>query len=159
MSAPKRPAAVREDLPTRRGGYTQRVTVIGDQSKQTVYLHTGEYEDGRLGEIFIDAAKQGTVVRGLLNAVAITVSRGLQYGIPLEEFVAAFKDFHFEPAGEVVGDPRIKEVCSILDYVFTELEMTYLKDPLAVQPVPEAPGKREDKPVKAAGAYTVGSGI
>jgi hypothetical protein len=95
-----------------------------------VYLATGEYEDGTLGEIFIDANKTGSMVRALLGAVAIAVSRALQYGVPLEEFIASFKEFHFHPAGAVEGDPRITEAYSILDCIFTELEETYIKSNL-----------------------------
>ncbi len=125
-----RPTPQRRVLPARRGGYRQKFVVGG----QTVYLCTGEYEDGTLGEIFIDANKTGTVVRALLGAVAISVSRALQYGVPLTEFVSAFKEFHFEPSGVVEGDSRIKETYSILDYIFTELEMSYVKKEYPMEP-------------------------
>ena len=112
----------RKQLPTRRGGYNQKLKVGG----QTVYLRTGEYEDGTLGEIFLDVSRTGTVARALFGALAIVVSRALQYGVPLQEFVKSFKDFNFQPNGEVEGDPRILSATSILDCVFRELELTYL---------------------------------
>jgi len=112
----------REHLPTRRGGYNQKL-VIGTQ---TVYLRTGEYPDGRLGEIFIDVSRTGTALRAMFNAIAMSVSRALQYGVPLQEFIDAFKDFKFEPSGPVHGDPRMSEASSLLDCIFRELEMTYV---------------------------------
>lgn len=124
--------AQREQLPSKRKGYTQRFSIGG----QTVYLHTGEYPDGRLGEIFIDAAKTGTLIRALLNAIAMAVSRGLQYGIPLQDYVAMYKEFHFHPCGEVEGDSRILSADSILSYVFEELERTYIFKQL---PEPQPP--------------------
>jgi ribonucleoside-diphosphate reductase alpha chain len=114
--------AERERLPDRRRGYTQKAVVGG----QKIYLRTGDYPDGRLGEIFIDMHKEGAAMRSLMNAFAISVSVGLQYGVPLEEFVDAFTFMRFEPAGLVQGNERIKNATSILDYVFRELAVTYL---------------------------------
>ena len=107
----------RERLPHRRKGYTQKATVGGHK----VYLRTGEYEDGRLGEIFIDMHKEGAAFRSLMNNFAIAVSIGLQYGVPLEEFVEAFTFTRFEPQGIVTGNDAIKMSTSILDYTFREL--------------------------------------
>ena len=91
-----------------------------------VYLHTGEYEDGRLGEIFIDMHKEGAAFRSLMNNFAIAISVGLQYGVPLEEFVEAFTFTRFEPAGLVIGNDFIKNATSVLDYIFRELGVSYL---------------------------------
>jgi ribonucleoside-diphosphate reductase alpha chain len=112
----------REKLPQRRKGYTQKAVVGGHK----VYLRTGEYEDGRLGEIFIDMHKEGAAFRAMMNNFAIAVSVGLQYGVPLEEFVEAFTFTRFEPAGLVTGNDSIKNATSILDYVFRELAVSYL---------------------------------
>ena len=112
----------REVMPQRRKGYTQKAIVGGHK----VYLHTGEYEDGRLGEIFIDMHKEGTALRAMMNNFAIAVSTGLQYGVPLEKFVEAFTFTRFEPAGLVQGNQSIKNATSILDYVFRELAVSYL---------------------------------
>ncbi|MFL5181005.1 MAG: hypothetical protein ACJ8CQ_10760, partial [Microvirga sp.] len=112
----------REKLPSRRKGYTQKAVVGGHK----VYLRTGEYEDGRIGEIFIDLHKEGATLRSLLNNFAIAISLGLQYGVPLEEYVEAFTFTRFEPAGFVQGNERIKNATSILDYVFRELAISYL---------------------------------
>ncbi len=112
----------REKLPARRKGYTQKATVGGHK----VYLRTGEYEDGRLGEIFIDMHKEGAAFRSLMNNFAIAVSLGLQYGVPLEEYVEAFTFTRFEPAGIVQGNEAIKNATSILDYIFRELAVSYL---------------------------------
>lgn len=112
----------REKLPTRRKGYTQKAIVGGHK----VYLRTGEYEDGRLGEIFIDMHKEGAAFRSLMNNFAIAVSLGLQYGVPLDEYVEAFTFTRFEPAGLVQGNDAIKNATSILDYVFRELAVSYL---------------------------------
>jgi ribonucleoside-diphosphate reductase alpha chain len=111
----------RERLPERRKGYTQKAVVGGHK----VYLRTGEYDDGRLGEIFIDMHKEGAALRSLLNNFAIAVSLGLQYGVPLEEYVDAFTFTRFEPAGPVQGNDSIKYATSILDYVFRELAVSY----------------------------------
>src|SRR6187397_2055628 len=112
----------REKLPGRRKGYTQKASVGGHK----VYLRTGEYDDGRLGEIFIDMHKEGAAFRSLMNNFAIAISLGLQYGVPLEEYVDAFTFTRFEPAGLVQGNDTIKNATSILDYIFRELAVSYL---------------------------------
>jgi ribonucleoside-diphosphate reductase alpha chain len=112
----------RERLPERRKGYTQKAVVGGHK----VYLRTGEYEDGRLGEIFIDMHKEGAALRSLLNNFAIAISLGLQYGVPLDEYVDAFTFTRFEPQGPVQGNDSIKYATSILDYVFRELAISYM---------------------------------
>ena len=109
-------------MPDRRKGYIQKAT-IGDHK---VYLHTGEYEDGKIGEIFIDTSKEGELVKALMNNFAIAVSLGLQYGVPLDEFVHAYVDTKFEPSGKVYGNDRILSATSILDYIFRELAISYL---------------------------------
>jgi ribonucleoside-diphosphate reductase alpha chain len=113
----------RERMPDRRKGYTQKAVVGGHK----VYLRTGEYDDGRLGEIFIDMHKEGAALRSLLNNFAIAVSLGLQYGVPLDEYVDAFTFTRFEPAGPVQGNDSIKYATSILDYVFRELAVSYME--------------------------------
>ncbi len=115
--------ASRTRLPDRRKGYIQKATVGGHK----VYLHTGEFEDGSLGEIFIDMHKEGAAFRSLMNNFAIAVSLGLQYGVPLEEYVDAFVFTRFEPAGDVTGNDRITRATSILDYIFRELGVSYLQ--------------------------------
>ncbi|MER9668913.1 vitamin B12-dependent ribonucleotide reductase [Mesorhizobium sp. M0203] len=112
----------REKLPNRRKGYTQKAVVGGHK----VYLRTGEFDDGRIGEIFIDMHKEGAAFRAMMNNFAIAISLGLQYGVPLEEFVEAFTFTKFEPAGMVQGNDAIKNATSILDYVFRELAVSYL---------------------------------
>jgi ribonucleoside-diphosphate reductase alpha chain len=112
----------RTRLPDRRKGYIQKATVGGHK----VYLHTGEFNDGALGEIFIDMHKEGAAFRSLMNNFAIAVSLGLQYGVPLDEYVDAFVFTRFEPAGEVTGNDRITKATSILDYIFRELAISYL---------------------------------
>jgi ribonucleoside-diphosphate reductase alpha chain len=112
----------RRRLPNRRAGYTQKAMVGGHK----VYLRTGEYEDGQLGEIFIDMHKEGAAFRSLMNAFAISISLGLQHGVPLEEFVEAFTFFKFDPSGMVSGNPHIKMSTSVIDYLFRELAVTYL---------------------------------
>jgi ribonucleoside-diphosphate reductase alpha chain len=112
----------REKLPGRRKGYTQKAIVGGHK----VYLRTGEYDDGRLGEIFIDMHKEGAAFRAMMNNFAIAISLGLQYGVPLEEYVEAFTFTRFEPAGMVSGNEAIKNATSILDYIFRELAISYL---------------------------------
>ena len=109
-------------MPERRRGYTQKAVVGGHK----VYLRTGEYEDGNLGEIFIDMHKEGAGFRAMMNNFAIAVSVGLQYGVPLDEFVDAFTFTKFEPAGMVQGNDSIKNATSILDYIFRELAVSYL---------------------------------
>ena len=112
----------REKLPGRRKGYTQKATVGGHK----VYLRTGEYDDGRLGEIFIDMHKEGAAFRSLMNNFAIAISIGLQYGVPLEEYVDAFVFTRFDPAGPVTGNDTVKNATSVVDYVFRELGISYL---------------------------------
>ena len=111
----------RFSMPDRRKGYIQKAT-IGDHK---VYLHTGEYEDGKIGEIFIDTSKEGELVKALMNNFAIAVSLGLQYGVPLDEFINAFVGTKFEPSGKVLGNDRILSASSILDYIFRELAISY----------------------------------
>jgi ribonucleoside-diphosphate reductase alpha chain len=118
----EREVRARERLPDRRKGYTQKAIVGGHK----VYLRTGEYQDGRIGEIFIDMHKEGAAFRSVMNNFAIAVSLGLQYGVPLEEYVEAFTFTRFEPAGFVQGNEAIKNATSILDYVFRELAISYL---------------------------------
>jgi ribonucleoside-diphosphate reductase alpha chain len=115
-------AAGRRKMPDRRKGYIQKATV-GDHK---VYLHIGEYDDGKVGEIFIDTNKEGELVKALMNNFAIAISLGLQYGVPLEEFVDAFIDTKFEPSGKIQGNDRILSATSILDYIFRELAISYL---------------------------------
>ena len=112
----------RERMPNRRKGYTQKAKIGG----HTVFLRTGEYDDGRLGEIFLDMNKEGSALRAFINNFAISVSLGLQYGVPLDEYVDAFTFTKFEPAGFVQGNDQIKNATSILDYVFRELAISYL---------------------------------
>ena len=114
--------AKRRKLPFRRHGYTQKAK-IGNHS---VYLRTGEYENGQLGEIFIDMHREGAAFRSLMNCFAISISLGLQHGVPLEEFVDAFVYTRFEPNGIVIGNPNIKMTTSLIDYIFRELAVTYL---------------------------------
>ena len=120
----------RNKLPDRRKGYTQKASI----NNHKVYLRTGEYMDGSLGEIFVDMHKEGAAFRSLMNNFAISVSIGLQYGVPLEEFVEAFTFTKFEPSGEVKGNTEIKFSTSILDYIFKELAISYLgRDDLSNQ--------------------------
>ena len=112
----------RFSMPDRRKGYIQKVTI----GNHKVYLHTGEYEDGKIGEIFIDTSKEGELVKALMNNFAIAISLGLQYGVPLDEFVNAYVDTKFEPSGKVFGNDRILSASSILDYIFRELAISYL---------------------------------
>ncbi len=112
----------RFSMPDRRKGYIQKASI----GNHKVYLHTGEYEDGKIGEIFIDTSKEGELVKATMNNFAIAVSLGLQYGVPLDEFVNAFVDTKFEPSGKVFGNDRILSASSILDYIFRELAISYL---------------------------------
>jgi len=112
----------RSKMPDRRKGYIQKVS-IGDHK---IYLHTGEYDEGKIGEIFIDMNKEGELVKALMNNFAIAISLGLQYGVPLDEFVDAFIETKFEPSGEIKGNDRILNASSILDYIFRELAISYL---------------------------------
>jgi ribonucleoside-diphosphate reductase alpha chain len=124
--------ARRQRLPFRREGYTQKVKIGG----QSVYLRTCEYENGQLGEIFIDMHREGAAFRSLLNCFAISISLGLQHGVPLEEFVDAFVFTKFEPSGMVNGNPHVKMSTSVIDYIFRELAVTYLgREDLAHVPV------------------------
>jgi ribonucleoside-diphosphate reductase alpha chain len=135
----------RRELAARRRGYTQRAIVGGHK----VYLRTGEYEDGTLGEIFLDMHKEGAAFRSLMNSFAIAISMGLQYGVPLSKFVDAYVFTRFEPAGSVVGHPHIRMSTSVIDYIFRELAITYLgryelahvrPDEVDPPPPPPAPG-------------------
>ena len=112
----------RFSMPDRRKGYIQKATI----GNHKVYLHTGEYEDGKIGEIFIDTSKEGELVKALMNNFAIAISLGLQYGVPLDEFVSAYVETKFEPSGKVHGNDRILSATSILDYIFRELAISYL---------------------------------
>jgi len=112
----------RYKMPDRRKGYIQKVS-IGDHK---IYLHTGEYDNGKIGELFIDMNKEGELVKALMNNFAIAISLGLQYGVPLDEFVDAFIETKFEPSGEIKGNDRILSASSILDYIFRELAISYL---------------------------------
>ena len=112
----------RSKMPDRRKGYIQKVTI----GSHKIYLHTGEYDDGKVGEIFIDMNKEGELVKALMNNFAIAISLGLQYGVPLDEFVDAFIETKFEPSGEIKGNDRILNASSILDYIFRELAISYL---------------------------------
>jgi ribonucleoside-diphosphate reductase alpha chain len=112
----------RSRMPHRRKGYIQKVSI----GNHKIYLHTGEYDDGKIGEIFIDMNKEGELVKALMNNFAIAISLGLQYGVPLDEFVDAFIETKFEPSGEIKGNDRILNASSILDYIFRELAISYL---------------------------------
>ena len=135
--------SLREKLPNRRKGYTQKAVIGGHK----VYLRTGEFDDGRLGEIFIDMHKEGAAFRAMMNNFAIAISLGLQYGVPLEEYVEAFTFTRFEPAGLVMGNDQIKNATSILDYVFRELAISYLDRTDLAHVAPDA------------GATTIGQGV
>ena len=149
-------APTRRRLPDRRKGYIQKAVVGGHK----VYLHTGEFDDGDLGEIFIDMHKEGAAFRSLMNNFAIAISIGLQYGVPLDEFVDAFVFTRFEPSGRVTGNDSIRSATSILDYIFRELGVSYLgrselanADPDALNPDGLAPAAGPDaanEPVPAA---------
>ena len=135
----------RFSMPDRRKGYIQKAT-IGDHK---VYLHTGEYEDGKIGEIFIDTSKEGELVKALMNNFAIAISLGLQYGVPLDEFVNAYVDTKFEPSGKVYGNDRILSATSILDYIFRELAISYLnREDLAHTPSISGIEKTNDKSIE-----------
>ncbi len=132
----------RFSMPDRRKGYIQKAA-IGDHK---VYLHTGEYEDGKIGEIFIDTSKEGELVKALMNNFAIAISLGLQYGVPLDEFVNAYVGTKFEPSGKVSGNDRILSATSILDYIFRELAISYLnREDLAHTPSIGNTGKVNEK--------------
>ena len=142
----------RRKLPDRRKGYIQKAAVGGHK----VYIHTGEYEDGELGEIFIDMHKEGAAFRSLMNNFAIAISIGLQYGVPLDEFVDAFVFTRFEPAGRVTGNDSIRSATSILDYIFRELGVSYLERQELANAEPEGnpdglgAAKNDAEPVPAA---------
>ena len=129
-------------MPDRRKGYIQKASI----GEHKIYLHTGEYDDGKIGEIFIDTNKEGELVKALMNNFAIAISLGLQYGVPLDEFVDAFIDTKFEPSGKVEGNDRILTATSILDYVFRELAISYLgKEDLAHTPsITKVQNKEDD---------------
>jgi ribonucleoside-diphosphate reductase alpha chain len=150
--------AEREKLPNRRKGYTQKAVVGGHK----VYIRTGEFEDGRLGEIFIDMHKEGAAFRSLMNNFAIGISLGLQYGVPLEEYVEAFTFTRFEPAGYVQGNEAIKNATSILDYIFRELAVSYLGrndlahvDPSEIGSTVMGGGVADDRPGQKASAPVI----
>jgi ribonucleoside-diphosphate reductase alpha chain len=149
--------AARRKLPERRKGYTQKATIGGHK----VYLRTGEYEDGKLGEIFIDMHKEGAAFRSLMNNFAMAISIGLQYGVPLDEFVDAFTFTRFEPAGAVKGNDAIKMATSISDYVFRELAISYLgrTDLAHVQPSDLLPDSLGTNPNNKELAPTVDAGL
>ena len=131
-------------MPDRRKGYIQKVTI----GNHKVYLHTGEYNDGKLGEIFIDTSKEGELVKALMNNFAIAISLGLQYGVPLDEYVNAYVDTKFEPSGKIDGNDRILSAASILDYIFRELAISYLaREDLAHTPslMPKITNREIDK--------------
>ena len=143
--------AKRRPLPTRRSGYTQKAVIGGHK----IYLRTGEYEDGTLGEIFLDMHKEGAAFRSLMNCFAIAISLGLQHGVPLEEFVEAFLFTRFEPNGPVNLNDHIKMSTSIIDYIFRELAITYLDkkelaqvnpDDLRADSVKQDPECTDDEP-------------
>ena len=126
----------RSKMPDRRKGYIQKVSI----GNHKIYLHTGEYDDGKVGEIFIDMNKEGELVKALMNNFAIAISLGLQYGVPLDEFVDAFIETKFEPSGEIKGNDRILNASSILDYIFRELAISYLgREDLAHTPTINKP--------------------
>ena len=132
----------RFSMPDRRKGYIQKVTI----GAHKVYLHTGEYEDGKIGEIFIDTSKEGELVKALMNNFAIAISLGLQYGVPLDEFINAYVNTKFEPSGKVYGNDRILSASSILDYIFRELAISYQnREDLAHTPSIGSSDKRANK--------------
>ena len=132
----------RFSMPDRRKGYIQKASI----GNHKVYLHTGEYEDGKIGEIFIDTSKEGELVKALMNNFAIAISLGLQYGVPLDEFINAYVDTKFEPSGKVYGNDRILSATSILDYIFRELAISYLnREHLAHTPSIGKVEKSEEK--------------
>jgi hypothetical protein len=135
----------RFSMPDRRKGYIQKASI----GNHKVYLHTGEYEDGKIGEIFIDTSKEGELVKALMNNFAIAISLGLQYGVPLDEFVNAYVDTKFEPSGKVFGNDRILSATSILDYIFRELAISYLnREDLAHTPSIGVVEKSEENTVE-----------
>ncbi len=155
VAAPAQP--VRRRLPARRGGFTQEARVAGNK----VFLRTGEYEDGTIGEIFIDMHKEGAAFRSMINCFAIAISKGLQYGVPLEEFVETFTFTRFEPQGMVSGHPNIKMATSIIDYVFRVLGLEYLgrTDLTQVPPELDEPMADDQSTAEAAPASGPGSAV
>lgn len=133
----------RQRLPHRRTGYTQKCKIGG----QSVYLRTGEYQNGQIGEIFIDMHREGAAFRSLMNCFAIAISLGLQHGVPLEEYVDAFVFTKFDPSGTVIGNPHIKMTTSVIDYIFRELAVTYLDREDLAHVGPDEIIKRTLKPV------------
>jgi ribonucleoside-diphosphate reductase alpha chain len=133
VPTPPRPAPYRRRLPSKRRGFTQEARVAGNK----LYMRTGEYEDGTLGEVFIDMHKEGAAFRSMINCFAISISKGLQYGVPLEEYVDTFTFTRFEPQGMVTGHPNIKFATSVIDYVFRVLGLEYLGRTDLVQVPPE----------------------
>jgi ribonucleoside-diphosphate reductase alpha chain len=130
------PAPSRQKLPPRRGGFTQ-ILRMSDGMK--LYLRTGEYSDGTLGEIFIDTQKFGTFARSMLNCFAMAISTGLQHGVPLQVFVDHFKGTQFEPQGEVYGSDFVSEATSIIDAIFKELEQAYPEGKAVKPSIPRPP--------------------
>ena len=129
-------------MPDRRNVYIQKATI----GNHKVYLHTGEYEDGKIGEIFIDTSKEGELVKALMNNFAIAISLGLQYGVPLDEFVSAYVGTKFEPSGKVHGNDRILSATSILDYIFRVVAFSYLnREDLAHTPSIGSSDKQVDE--------------
>jgi ribonucleoside-diphosphate reductase alpha chain len=145
LAAQDLPAVYHRRLPARRRGFTQEARVAGHK----VYLRTGEYDDGKLGEIFIDMHKEGAAFRSMINCFAIAISKGLQYGVPLEEFVDTFTFTRFEPQGMVGGHPNIKMATSIIDYVFRVLGLEYLGRTDLAQVPPELGESDDDDEVEA----------
>jgi len=144
--APERSSKLaRRALPTKRRGFTQEAKVAGHK----IYVRTGEYQDGTLGEVFIDLHKDGATMRSLMNCFAISISKGLQYGVPLEEYVDTFTFTRFEPQGMVVGHPNIKMATSILDYIFRMLALEYLGRTDLVQVPPSDDEAEDDMPVNS----------
>ena len=145
---------VRKTLPNRRAGYTQKAKIGG----HSIFIRTGEYDDGRLGEIFLDMHKEGAAFRSLMNSFAIAVSLGLQYGVPLEEYVDAFTFSRFEPNGMVQGHDYVKMATSVIDYIFRDLAISYLKRTDLAQVKPEdllATGTKSDTKTNGAGNGSV----
>src|SRR5438874_5127280 len=154
--------ARRRRLPDRRAGYTQKARI----GNHKIYLRTGEYEDGTLGEIFLDMHKEGAAFRSMTNCFAIAVSLGLQHGVPLEEYLDAFVFTRFEPNGMVQGNPHIKMTTSIIDYIFRELAITYLGRHDLAQVEPEdlrgdalhrEPGEEDEEPAAVRASVEPGS--
>jgi ribonucleoside-diphosphate reductase alpha chain len=145
---------VRRLLPNRRAGYTQKAKIGG----HSIFIRTGEYDDGKLGEIFLDMHKEGAAFRSLMNSFAIAVSLGLQYGVPLEEYVDAFTFSRFEPNGMVQGHDYVKMATSVIDFIFRDLAISYLKRTDLAQVKPEdllSTGTKSDMKTNGAGNGTV----